>query len=76
MNTRIAELKGRGQIEVEESKMPAVRLSTKDQLAQLGINVNMSDAGNSMLGSDDGEGYDQFDVNMDHLESEEEDILA
>ena len=29
-----------------------------------------------MLGSDDGEGYDQFDVNMDHLESEEEDILA
>ena len=76
MNTRIAELKGRGQIEVEESKMPPVRLSTKDQLAQLGINVNMSDAGNSMLGSDDGEGYDQFDVNMDHLESEEEDILA
>ena len=76
MNTRIAELKGRGQIEVEESKMPTVRLSTKDQLAQLGINVNMSDAGNSMLGSDDGEGYDQFDVNMDHLESEEEDILA
>ena len=30
MNTRIAELKGRGQIEVEESKMPPVRLSTKD----------------------------------------------
>jgi hypothetical protein len=57
-----------------------VRLSTKDQLKQLGINVNMSfsDGGNSLLGSDDlnpvdNEELDQF--NIDYLESEDEDLL-
>ena len=57
-----------------------MRLSTKDQLKQLGINVNMSfsDGGNSLLGSDDlnpvdNEELDQF--NIDYLESEDEDLL-
>lgn len=63
----------------EETKIPEVRLSTKDQLSALGINVNMSDGGNSLFGSDDlnplTDGYDQFDVNLDHLESDDDEEM-
>ena len=47
----------------------------------MGINVNMSDGGNSFGGSDGlanvSVGYDddEFDMNIEHLESEDEDIL-
>ena len=47
---------------------------------QMGININMSDGGNSLLGSDDmnpmvTEGFDQFDINLDHLESDDDEEL-
>ena len=79
INTRIEEMKSRGAIE-EETKIPEVRLSTKDQLKQMGININMSDGGNSLLGSDDmnplaTEGFDQFEINLDHLESDDDEEL-
>ena len=81
INARIDEMRQRGAIE-EETKIPEVRLSTKDQLAQMGINVNMnfSDGGNSLLGSDDmnpliTDGFDQFEINLDHLESEDDEDM-
>ena len=61
--------------------MPPTRLSYKNQLKEMGINVNMSDGGNSFGGSDGlanvSVGYDddEFDMNIEHLESEDEDIL-
>lgn len=61
--------------------MPPTRLSYKNQLKEMGINVNMSDGGNSFGGSDGlanvSVGYDDddYDMNIEHLESEEEDIL-
>lgn len=62
---------------MEESKVPAVRLSTKDELRKFGINVNMSmsDGGNSLLGSDDmnSANDDEF-YNLDHFESDDEDM--
>ena len=72
MDDRIAQAKRHGLIQ-EESKMP-VRLSTKDQLRQMGINVNFSDAnlndldsiGNQSTGAAD----DDFDI--EQLESDED----
>ena len=61
--------------------MPPTRLSYKSQLKEMGINVNMSDGGNSFGGSDGlanvSVGYDDddYDMNIEHLESEDEDIL-
>ena len=48
---------------------------------QMGININMSDGGNSLLGSDDinplatDGGFDQFDINLDHLESDDDEEM-
>ena len=79
INARIDDMKQQGLLMEEESKVP-VRLSTKDQLAAMGINVKMSDGGNSLLGSDDlnplnDDDYDQFDINLDHLESDDDEEM-
>ena len=79
INARIDEMRAQGRLMEEESKIPEVRLSTKDQLSALGINVKMSD-GNSLFGSDDlnpleTDGYDQFDINLDHLESDDDEDM-
>jgi len=82
IDDRIADHRAKGLLAEEESKMPPVRLSTKDRLKQMGININMSmsSGGNSLLGSDDmnpvGDNDDDLDDNfdLDHFESDDEDM--
>ena len=74
MEERITEARRQNLITEEESKAP-VRLSTKDQLKAMGINVGLSDT-NSLDGSfgeNVSTGFnDDFDV--DALESADEDL--
>ena len=75
MEERLLNAKKSGLIP-EESKVQ-VRLSTKDQLKQLGININISDA-NSLDGSfgeNVSTGFDA-DFDVEHLESEDEELNA
>lgn len=75
MTDRLLNAKKTGLIPEEEKV--EVRLSTKDQLRQLGINVNFGD---SLMGLDDstGDGMSAAghadDLNVDFLESEDEDL--
>lgn len=76
MNERIALGIERGEI-TEEMKVPEVRLSTKDQLKQFGINVNMSNRDLDDLTDSIGDaptnfGLDELDIDL--LESEDEDL--
>ena len=77
INERIAEARARGEI-TEEMKVPEVRLSTKDQLKSMGININLSERGMDDLGDSVGEnastGLDELDI--DYLQSEDEDLAA
>jgi len=80
IDDRIAQHRERGQLE-EETKMPPVRLSHKSMFKEMGININMSDGGNSVGGSDGGmvNNYmdfdgEEYDMNIDDLESEDEDL--
>ena len=58
----------------EETKVPEIRLSTKDQLKQLGINVNFSATDSNLRDSIDltaataGGGLDELDI--ENLESD------
>ena len=72
VSDRLLNARKAGLIQEEESKVP-VRLSTKDQLKQMGINIGMGD-NNSLDGSLDNisTGYDDLDINV--LESEDEDL--
>ena len=61
MDDRISQAKRHGLIQ-EESKMP-VRLSTKDQLRAMGINVSFSDINLDSLGNEStGAADDDFDI--------------
>ena len=77
MNERIAGARARGEI-TEWMKVPEVRLSTKDQLKQMGININLSERGLDDLGDSVGDnastGLDELDI--DYLQSEDEDMAA
>ena len=71
---RMLEAKRKGLITEEESKVP-VRLSTKDQLRAMGINlgINMDDLDGS-FGENGSAGGNNDDFDMNALESEEEDL--
>ncbi len=71
VSERLLHAKKSNLIGEEESKMP-VRLSTKDQLKALGINIGMHNDINSLDGSfgDASTGFDDLDI--DALESEDD----
>ena len=74
MDDRIAEGRRKGLI--PEERKVEVRLSTKDQLRQLGINIGIDNSLNDSFGDDmsaGGGNNDQFDVDL--LDSDEEDPL-
>ena len=77
IDQRIAMAKERGDI-TEETKVPEVRLSTKDQLKKLGINISLNDRNLEDLDLSLGDNYSTTDgldeLDIDNLYSDTEDL--